>query len=91
MIDYGLGKTESKNEEEKKYAFVELKVAINIAFGHHGFGEKFTAENPFIIVVVSGNEAELNSLKKEIAQTIAQDEETKIHADKIKIDGFVKK
>lgn len=90
LIDYGLTRDEGKNEEEKKYPFAELKVAISIAFGDHGFGSKFTEENPFIIVLIGNNEAELNDLKKEMAKIVETDAKTKQYADKIKIDGFVK-
>ncbi|TAN33622.1 hypothetical protein EPN28_02345 [Patescibacteria group bacterium] len=39
-----------------EYATEELKVAVNIAFGHHGFGELFTTENPFVIIVLGSGE-----------------------------------
>lgn len=90
LIDYGLAKNEGENKKEKKYPFDELKIAINIAFGEHGLGNKFTAENPFIIVVVSKDESELKNLKEKIAKKIKEDKDLKTNADKIKIDGFVK-
>ena len=90
LIDYGVAKDEGKNEAEKEYPFAELGVAIGIAFGDHGFGGKFTAENPFIIVVVSKDELGLELLKIKIEKTIKEDKELKIHFNKIKIDGFVK-
>ena len=91
LIDYGITRDEGKNEEEKGYSFTELKVAVGIAFGDHGFGNKFTTENKFIIVVISEDESELANLKQEIANKIKEDKNLKTHFDKIKIDGFVKK
>ena len=32
----------------------QVQVACNIAFGDHGFCERFTADKPFTVVVISG-------------------------------------
>ncbi len=70
-----------------EYAGEELKTVVNIAFGHHGFGELFSQELPFIVTVLAKHEEELKNLQKEI-ESILKDEE---HFQKgnIKIDGLV--
>jgi hypothetical protein len=67
------------------YALDELKVAVGIAFGNHGFGELFTSENPFVIIPLAKSIEELNNLKSEIEQAL-QDNPNR---EKIKIDGVV--
>jgi hypothetical protein len=69
-----------------EYAAEELKVAVDIAFGHHGFGELFTANNPFVIVAMARTADETDNLKKEIMATLAENENYK--NGKIKIDGI---
>lgn len=70
-----------------EYAGAELKVAANIAFGHHGFGERFTTDAPFVVVVFASSADELDVLKKEAATDLADDQN--FQAGKIKIDGVV--
>jgi len=70
-----------------EYAAEELRVAVNIAFGHHGFGEMFTSAEPFVIIVFAKNEEELNNFKNEISSALAGDKN--FVADKVKIDGVV--
>lgn len=60
-----------------EYALQEMKVSINIALSPHGFGEKFTAEAPFILMAIGGAE-----LKKELEPLAAE------FGDRVKIDGF---
>lgn len=69
-----------------EYALNELKVAIKIVFGNHGFGELFTKENPFVIIILAGA-TELESIKKEITEAIKDDKN--FIEEKIKIDGMV--
>jgi len=39
------------------YVIAEIKVAISIAFGDHGLGEKeFTEDNPFFVMVMDSKE-----------------------------------
>lgn len=68
-----------------KYAAEELKVAVNIAFGQHGFGKMFTEKSPFMVVPLAGNETDLESLKEEIKNALGSSE----NFSKIKIDGLV--
>lgn len=45
------------------YALEELRVAIDISFGHHGFGkELFNSEYPFTIIAVFQDEEDLTKL-----------------------------
>ncbi|MFA5127841.1 MAG: hypothetical protein WC457_02435 [Patescibacteria group bacterium] len=69
------------------YAATELGFLSNIAFGHHGFGELFTADNPFVLIAMARTADEADSLKKEIETTLAENENFK--SEKIKIDAIV--
>lgn len=69
------------------YTAAELKVAADIAFGHHGLGELFTAENPFVVIAMARTADEADSLKKEMSNTLAENENFK--NGKIKIDAMV--
>ncbi|TSC83775.1 MAG: hypothetical protein G01um101413_915 [Parcubacteria group bacterium Gr01-1014_13] len=68
-----------------EYAVEELKVAASIAFGHHGFGELFTSETPFVIIPLANSLEELNNLKSEIEQALKDNP----NREKIKVDGVV--
>lgn len=70
-----------------EYAVEELKVAASIAFGHHGFGELFTLETPFVIIPLASSQEELNNLKNEIEEALK--ENINYQENKIKIDGVV--
>lgn len=70
-----------------EYAAEELKVAVNIAFGHHGFGELFSNDLPFIIIALVKDGDNLETMKTEIAAVLAGNENFK--EGKIKIDGVV--
>ena len=69
------------------YTAVELKVAADIAFGHHGFGELFTMDNPFVLIAMASTADEADSLKKEMSATLAENEN--YENGKIKIDAMV--
>lgn len=42
----------SRRHQSKEYSLKELKVSISIALGSHSFGEKFTKESPFMLIVI---------------------------------------
>lgn len=84
LIDYGNEVSLAKTEEEKEYPIEELKIALNIAFGSHGFGDKFNSDNPFIIVVEAKTQKELDEIKKQIEPVVYS------YGEKVKIDGFIK-
>jgi len=73
--------------ETAEYALEELKVAVNIAFGHHGFEDRFTKDLPFIIIVFAENEAELANAKKETEDMLAENKN--YQEGRIKVDGMV--
>ena len=59
------------------YAKEELGIALSIALGHHGFGDKFTHDDPLIVSPIEGitNDTEalsLSSLIKEALDVTAQ-------------------
>lgn len=85
--DLPMGFVVSRRFLPGEYAAEELKVAISIAFGHHGFGELFTMEIPFIIIPLAGSEEELEKLKNEIEEALQGNEH--FQNKKIKIDGLV--
>lgn len=70
-----------------EYPLDELKVAIGIAFGGHGFGKLFTEKSPFVIVPMAKSLEELNSLEREIKNALEGNE----HISKIKVDGVIVK
>lgn len=70
------------------YSLEELQVAVNIAFGHHGFGEdRFSPDLPFIIIPMSDNQENLEELQNEITSAFKTNDFLK--EGKIKIDGVV--
>lgn len=66
-----------------KNALAENSVADTIMFGDHGLKNYFSPENPFLTIIIARTEEELDSLKKELSQSIGDN-------PLIKIDGFVK-
>lgn len=69
------------------YAAEELKIAVTLAFGGHGYGELFTPELPFEIIALAKNEEELIGLKNEILSALPDNEN--FVAKKINVDGLV--
>jgi len=86
-IDLPMGFVIERKFLPPEYTAEELKVAVSIAFGHHGFGDFFTAEDPFLVVVFAPDSGELEKLKIE-AQEILKDNEN-FKNGKIKVDGMV--
>ena len=84
-VDLPKGFVISKRHIPGAYPFEELKVAVNIAFGHHAFGKLFTEKMPFVVVPLANDEAELEALKAEIKNKLENNE----NFFKIKIDGVV--
>lgn len=86
LIDYGDETKLAENEVEKDYPFQELEAFIGIAFdGHHGFGDKFTVENPLVVLVVAPNTEEKEKVMAEVSRRLPEKEK-----GRIKVDGFVK-
>jgi len=85
LIDYGNVVTFAENDVEKNYPFDELKIALEIAFGHHGFNNKFTKENPFTIFIPAESKEQLVKIKKEVEQFVDRFD----FEDRVIVDGFV--
>jgi hypothetical protein len=66
-----------------EYMKSEIETLTGIALGHHGYGSRFTAENPFYIMVVAKNgedQANWIAVAKEAADKFG---------DKVKIESFL--
>ena len=70
LIEYGLITENAKTTEENNYPFAELQVAIDIALGSHGLGNKFTKESPFLIVILARDETQASLIKGKINSMI---------------------
>ena len=72
---------------DPEYSKQELSIALSIALGHHGFGDKFTKDNPFIIAPIERfadkiKDVSLEELEKEAKDVASQ------FGDKIIVQGF---
>jgi len=56
----------SREYFEPDYAMANVAIAIKIAFGSHGFGEKFSDEQPFLLVAVADSKEKMEESKKEL-------------------------
>lgn len=77
----------SRRYLDEHYAKEDLKLSVDIAFGHHGFGkDRFTKDAPFILVVI-GNPGDerfsLDQLTKEAKEVAKQ------YAGNVVVDGFI--
>jgi hypothetical protein len=69
----------------KKTAADEVAVACQIAFGAHGFGDRFTPDNPLIIVPIGNphrDELSVERLKEELEPVVEQ------YGDRVLVSGF---
>ena len=66
-----------------EYMKAEVKTLAGIALGHHGFGHRFDANNPFYIIVAAESQEEL-ARWQDIAKEAVAD-----LGDKVAIKGFV--
>ncbi len=83
VINYKADSELGETDEEKNYPWTELEVATGIALGNHGFGNKFTTENPFLILAIAEDEDELVKLKTK-AEAVAGK-----YAGRVQVDGFL--
>lgn len=56
---------------DSDYGKIELKTAIEIAFGSHGFGQKFNQETPFSVIVLGDNKEILETITNEAREVAA--------------------
>jgi len=68
----------------EEYVKNEVHMLTGIALGHHGFGERFDEENPFIIMVAANNLEELLKWKGIAEETLAE------YGNRVRVDGFVR-
>ncbi len=66
------------------YVTSEIKILTDIAFGHHGFGSRFSSDNPFCIMVVADNQKGLDEWKDRAKKSLTD------FGDKIHIDSFLR-
>lgn len=64
-----------------EYAKMELATAASIALGHHGFGDKFTAKSPFIIVILVKKDDPIKPELLTEANDVARE-----YGDRVKVD-----
>lgn len=75
----------SRRYLDLEYALKELEIAIDIAFGNNGFGERFTVNTPLIIAPIGDSKNKrfsVKTLKAEINNFIAK------YGNRIIIDSF---
>ena len=66
--------------------FIEqVELSLTIAFDDHGFGDRFTKEAPFSLVVVVNNEEELQRVKTDVSLAVLLEK----YDGRAVIDGFV--
>ncbi len=68
------------------YAAEELKIAVSIAFGDHGFGKLFSVEQPLLVVAVSSLD-EIDPIQQEIEAALIDIDEYK--EGRIKLDHII--
>jgi hypothetical protein len=68
-----------------EYCQKELAILCGIALGVHGFGERFSRENPFYIIVSAENEEQLKMLE-EVAEKAVKE-----FKGRVVVKGFVAK
>ncbi|MDB4978695.1 MAG: hypothetical protein JWM56_881 [Candidatus Peribacteria bacterium] len=67
--------------DDTEHALYELNLACQIAFGDHGFGDRFTAERPFhIVVIVDTTDTQLteDKLVSEVRPVLEKDSRLKL-------------
>lgn len=67
------------------YMKSELQTLVGIALGHHGFGERFTSNNPFYIIVSANNQEDLSRWQDVASKALAD------LGERIAVKGFVRK
>lgn len=74
----------SRKYLDDDYAKTELKTALKIALGSHGFGQKFSKELPFLIIVLAKTEKALKETAAEAEETAAEFRE-KVKVERVNI------
>jgi hypothetical protein len=66
-------------------AKTDLELAVKIATGNHGFGKRFTTENPFVLIGII-SDTEETGISKEQIQKDLQEIQQKFGEGIVKID-----
>lgn len=68
-----------------EYMKIEMGILVGIALGHHGYGsERFTAENPFYIIISANNLHDFVKWEEVAKEAISQ------FGDKVQVKGFIR-
>ncbi len=81
----GKGFTIDRGHFNEENSLAELGISIDIAFGHHGYGDRFTKENPLTIVFIESKDNE----EQEKAINFLKDRK-EFNEGKINIDFLMK-
>jgi hypothetical protein len=87
LIDRGDVIRHAVTAEERSYPWVELAISIELALGAIGFGERFTPEKPFLVVVVADNEEDWAALRSELDDVVAP-YGGRVRIDRLLVDRF---
>ncbi len=82
--DFPTGFQVDANVVSFENVLAQVKVAINIACGSHGFCERFTKDSPFTIVFVTKDKNELSEMKrnKDVSSLVSEMD------GRVVVDGF---
>jgi len=83
LVDRGDVIRHAVTAEERRYPLVELAISIGLALGAVGFGERFTPEEPFLVVVVADGEEDQAVLRQELDDVVAP------YVGRVRIDGLL--
>lgn len=75
----------SRRYFDKDHSVFNMDLAAQIAFGHHGFGEKFTVENPLHFIAVADQKEDKFNLKNLLSELESLPEK---YGGRIKVSGF---
>ena len=63
---FPIGFVISRKIQSKQTSLAEAGIALDIAFGHHGFGDLITEYNPFILIAIGATKEDVENLKSEL-------------------------
>jgi len=86
-IGLPMGFVISRHYVPADYVAEELQIAVGIAFGGHGFGDLFSKDLPFIVIIFGRTTETVESLKKEVENILKDVQEYK--DGKVKVDGVL--
>jgi len=87
LIDRGDVIRHAVTAEERSYPIAELAISIGLALDAAGFGERFTPEEPFLVVVVADGEEGWAVLESELDDVVAP-YGGRVRIDRLLVDRF---